>query len=62
MLFKLDFGSFRVFTFKILSVGEVEGGVCPSLFYGRPSQEAVEVDGQTLSRVQKIGLKIGNKI
>jgi hypothetical protein len=30
--------------------------------YGRPSQEAVGLNGQILLRVQKKGLKIANKI
>ena len=30
--------------------------------YGRPNREAVEVSGQTLLRIQRNGLKIGNKI
>ena len=30
--------------------------------YGRPNREAEEVSGQTLLRVQRNGLKIGNKI
>ena len=41
---------------------ETMGGLRAASHYGRPSREAVGLNGQTLSRVQSNGLKIINKI
>ena len=50
-------GPFQVFSLKDQYTKEIFRGAS---HYGRPNREAVEVSGQTLLRVQRNGLKIGN--